>query len=67
MSIIRSKERTVQSPCVNVCELDRTDVCKACCRSKEEIAAWSQLDNQSKKQVIQNAYERALQRTPYRP
>ncbi len=42
----------VQSPCVNICALDEEDICIGCHRSAAEIAAWSSLDNDGKRQVL---------------
>ncbi len=43
----------VQSPCVAICQLDDDDLyCIGCYRLREEIAAWSQLTNQQKQDVL---------------
>lgn len=64
MSIIEPKENPIQSPCIAMCELNRSDVCKGCFRSRQEIADWSQSNNDEKMQVLENAYQRALRQNP---
>ena len=29
------------SPCINVCEIDATGLCRGCARTTDEIAGWS--------------------------
>ncbi len=42
----------VPSPCVSVCRLDpASGLCEGCCRTIEEIAAWSRLDDAGKRAV----------------
>ena len=42
----------VPSPCVSVCRMDAaTGLCEGCCRTLDEIAAWSQLDATAKRAV----------------
>lgn len=35
----------VQSPCIGVCELDRSGLCAGCLRTGEEIACWLQFSD----------------------
>jgi predicted Fe-S protein YdhL (DUF1289 family) len=51
----------VPSPCINVCRMDaRTGWCEGCLRTLDEIAAWSALDDDGKRAVIErNARRRA--------
>lgn len=50
----------VPSPCVSVCRMDAaTGLCEGCCRTLDEIAAWSQLDAPAKRAV----WRRIAQRT----
>ncbi len=42
----------VPSPCTSVCTLDsRTGFCAGCFRTLDEIAAWSELDDDAKRAV----------------
>lgn len=42
----------VPSPCINVCRMDpRTGWCEGCRRTIDEIAAWSLLDDEEKREV----------------
>lgn len=42
----------VDSPCVNICELDKSDICVGCGRTRAEIAGWSSMSNARKAQVV---------------
>ena len=43
----------VRSPCVSVCVLDdATNVCTGCGRTLDEVAAWSQLSNAQRRDVV---------------
>jgi predicted Fe-S protein YdhL (DUF1289 family) len=53
-------EKTIASPCVNVCYLDDYDICQGCYRSGEEITSWMRLDNEGRKQVLAKVREREL-------
>jgi len=49
------------SPCIGVCQLDAaTDVCRGCARTREEIAAWTSLDESAKSEVWARLPERIL-------
>ena len=44
----------VPSPCVNVCRMDaQTGFCEGCLRTLDEIALWSQLDDDIRREVWQ--------------
>jgi len=43
---------TVQSPCINICRMDKASGwCSGCMRSLEEIAAWSAMPDAAKHAV----------------
>ena len=43
----------VPSPCISVCTMDAASgVCVGCCRTLDEIAAWSVLDADAKRAVL---------------
>ena len=47
------------SPCTAVCTLDQNDVCLGCYRTADEIANWSQMNDDERKSVIDELTERA--------
>ena len=42
-----------RSPCVNVCRLDTSDVCVGCRRTRAEIAAWRDMSDAQRRQVLE--------------
>jgi len=51
--------RTVASPCVGVCSIDReTRFCLGCWRSMEEIAHWSRYDDGKRLEVLETLRQR---------
>ncbi|AIZ31825.1 DUF1289 domain-containing protein [Pseudomonas sp. K1(2024)] len=57
---MKTDERPVGSPCVNVCALDEQDICTGCQRTVEEISQWTRLDNDQRRAVLVRCHERAL-------
>lgn len=53
----REFDRPVPSPCVSVCVLDPvgTGVCVGCGRTLDEVAAWSQMTNAQRREVVARA------------
>ena len=47
-------EPPVRSPCVSICVLDPvgSGVCVGCGRTLDEVAAWSQMSNAQRKDVV---------------
>lgn len=44
----------VPSPCVNICRMEAASgLCAGCWRTIDEIAAWSRMDDDAKRQVWQ--------------
>jgi predicted Fe-S protein YdhL (DUF1289 family) len=44
---------SVASPCISICRMDEsTGWCEGCLRTLDEIALWSVLDDDDKRQVI---------------
>ncbi|MEA5670167.1 DUF1289 domain-containing protein [Pseudomonas sp. MH2] len=58
---MKTDERPVASPCVNVCALDEQDVCIGCQRTVQEITRWARMDNDERRAVIKLCHERALE------
>jgi uncharacterized protein len=55
------READVPSPCVSVCRVDpATQWCDGCFRTLEEIAAWSRMDDDRKREVWGMIEQRAL-------
>jgi len=50
-----TEQGRVRSPCVNVCALDAQDVCVGCYRSALEIAAWQDLPDEERREVLKRA------------
>jgi predicted Fe-S protein YdhL (DUF1289 family) len=51
---IPSPASGVPSPCINICRMDPvTDQCEGCLRTLDEIGLWSQLDDDTKREVWQ--------------
>ena len=43
----------VASPCISICRMDETSgLCEGCLRNLDEIALWSVLDDDDKRQVL---------------
>ena len=44
---------TVESPCLNICTLDRASrTCTACRRTLEEMGGWSRMSDAEKRRVL---------------
>ena len=51
----------VPSPCINVCRMDAASGwCEGCLRTLDEIAAWGQLDDATKRSVLLQLRERRV-------
>jgi uncharacterized protein len=49
----------VPSPCVSVCRMNsETNLCEGCLRTLDEIAAWSRMDDATKREVWQSIGQR---------
>jgi uncharacterized protein len=60
-TIATSPAAEVPSPCVSICRMDpATGLCEGCCRTLDEIAAWSQLDADARRAVWRRIAARAL-------
>ena len=48
----RPMSTSVPSPCISVCRMDaRSGWCEGCLRTIDEIAGWSVMDDEQKRQV----------------
>ena len=51
----------VPSPCISVCKMDpTTQLCEGCFRTLDEIADWSRMHDEGKREVWRLICERAL-------
>ena len=57
---MKTEDRPVASPCVNVCALDEQDICTGCQRTVSEITRWGRMDNQERREVLKRCHERAV-------
>ena len=49
----------MKSPCVKVCQMDPVrGVCIGCCRTLDEIARWSQINDAEREAIIGDLQER---------
>jgi uncharacterized protein len=61
---VRPADARVPSPCIGVCRIDAdTGLCDGCLRTLDEIAAWSTLDDASRRAVWQAIRARAQEGT----
>jgi len=55
------READVPSPCVSICRMDpASQWCEGCFRTLEEIAGWSRMEDQDKREIWGMIAERAL-------
>ena len=53
----------VASPCTNVCKMNPgSGLCEGCCRTLDEIAAWSGMSAEEKRDVLDRLPARRAQR-----
>lgn len=53
---------SLESPCVNVCQLDAAgEVCLGCHRTLDEIALWSQMTPDQRRQIMADLPMRGLE------
>ncbi|WP_411383892.1 DUF1289 domain-containing protein [Pseudomonas sp. L7] len=57
---MKTDERPVASPCVNVCALDEQDICIGCQRTVQEITRWARMANDERRAVLKLCHERAV-------
>ena len=49
---------SIPSPCIQVCSLDKYDICVGCYRDLQEIVDWQQLNDADKRLVLTRTAER---------
>ena len=56
---VRAKGNIVPSPCISVCRIDaETNLCEGCCRTLDEIVAWSGSGPDAQRQLWQTIVTR---------
>lgn len=56
---MNTDEFELVSPCIGVCYLDpATQLCRGCCRTVDEIAAWSAFTPEERREVLKELRER---------
>jgi predicted Fe-S protein YdhL (DUF1289 family) len=56
----------IETPCINVCVVDRSGHCVGCGRSLSEIATWSTLTDEARRRIMA-ALPQRLQTLGYGP
>ena len=50
---------TIHSPCIGICQLDVSmNVCVGCFRTRQEVAIWSDVSDDEKKEILARAKSR---------
>jgi predicted Fe-S protein YdhL (DUF1289 family) len=53
--------RAVMTPCVGICQLDPdTDLCMGCWRTRDEVARWTYMDDDTRRTVVARARRRRM-------
>ncbi|MDD5579029.1 MAG: DUF1289 domain-containing protein [Methylobacter sp.] len=55
---MNSNPDSIVSPCIRNCCLNDDDICLGCFRSLNEIITWTQVDNKTLLQFLNNAEQR---------
>jgi len=59
---MRQPAPRVASPCISLCRMDRaTGWCEGCLRTIDEIAAWGQIDDSARRDVLSRLWARRVQ------
>jgi len=56
--LIQAMNKTVESPCVRNCCLDKQDICIGCGRTVNEIMQWQGADENEKQAILKRACTR---------
>jgi len=52
-----NSSESIDSPCVNICELDSDFVCKGCGRTIEEVLKWAEYTDEQKLAVLNRLFD----------
>jgi len=55
---MNSNTASPESPCIRECCLDDDNICLGCFRSLNEITHWTQVDEKTRRQFLNNAESR---------
>ncbi|MCZ2722920.1 DUF1289 domain-containing protein [Marinomonas sp. 15G1-11] len=53
-----SGNKSIKSPCINLCSLDDKDICIGCYRSGAEITIWGRSTPEEQRQILIKVQER---------
>jgi predicted Fe-S protein YdhL (DUF1289 family) len=63
--VVANAAGDVPSPCASVCRMDaRSGLCVGCCRTLDEIAGWSRMDDAARREVWRRIERRAQEAQP---
>ena len=63
--VVANATGDVPSPCVSVCRMDAgSGLCVGCCRTLQEIAGWSEMDDAARRDVWRRIEQRAQEPKP---
>ncbi len=57
----KSEMEIIESPCLGQCGLNEENICPSCYRSLEEITSWITVDNDTRRQYLENIAKRKSQ------
>ncbi|WAK03539.1 DUF1289 domain-containing protein [Methylobacter sp. YRD-M1] len=52
---MNSAPKSILSPCIRQCCLNKDDICLGCFRSLEEIISWAKVDEETRQQFFKKA------------
>lgn len=52
----------IESPCIDVCEVNNRGYCKGCFRSREERFHWNRFTNEDKSKIIKLCRRRGMRK-----
>lgn len=55
----------IKDPCISICQYDDKEICLGCRRTKKEAKTWWKMQNEEKKQVLENIKSRAANSTDH--
>lgn len=55
---------TIESPCIDICEVNNRGYCKGCYRSREERFHWNKFSDGDKSKIIKLCRRRGMRKRP---
>jgi predicted Fe-S protein YdhL (DUF1289 family) len=56
-----SSQDAVESPCIDVCAVNPNGICLGCYRSLDEIACWSSVTDETRREIKRSAEKRKIE------